>query len=169
MYQGNYYLLMAEYNQWMNQKLYAVCATIPDEKRKADVGAFFKSIHSTFNHLLWGDRAWLRRFAAHSSPITPLGEDIYTDFKELQAEREKIDELILVWAKALREDWLAQPLEFKSMIDGKTRKAPSWVFVTQMFNHQTHHRGQITTLIKQFGYEPGVTDIPWLPGAVEFV
>jgi cytochrome c551/c552 len=40
---------------------------------------------------------------------------------------------------------------------------PRWLCVTQMFNHQTHHRGQVTTLLKQAGIDPGVTDMPWAP------
>ena len=74
---------MAEYNCWMNGKLYAVCAEIPDEERKTDLGAFFKSIHGTLNHLLWGDRIWLWRFTDHPFPVTPIGEEIYADFGEL--------------------------------------------------------------------------------------
>ena len=49
--------IMALYNRWMNQRIYAVCAEIPDDERKRDRGAFFKSIHGTLNHLLLGDRA----------------------------------------------------------------------------------------------------------------
>jgi len=169
MYDGNYYRLMAEYNSWMNQKLYAVCADIPDEKRKADLGAFFKSIHSTLNHLLWADRVWLRRFTGEPFIVGKQGEDVYADFDELRAERAKLDEFILGWAKNLSAEWLAEPCAFTSVQDNKTRKGPAWVFVTQLFNHQTHHRGQVTTLVKQLGYEPGVTDIPWLPGVIEHV
>lgn len=165
----NHYQLMAEYNRWMNRNLYTVCALIPDEKRKADLGAFFKSLHGTLNHLLWGDRIWLRRFTNEPFPVTPIGGEVFSDFEELRGERERIDEFILGWAKTLREELLAQPFEFKSAVDGKTRRAPTWVFVAQLFNHQTHHRGQATALIKQLGYEPGVTDIPWMPGAVEYI
>jgi len=168
MYNGTPYQLMAEYNRWMNHNLYAVCAEIPDEKRKADLGAFFKSIHGTLNHILWGDRTWLRRFTDQSFPSSRIGEDIFADFNELRVEREKLDDFIFDWAKDLKSDWFAQPLQFTSTIDGKTRRGPAWVFVTQFFNHQTHHRGQVTTLVKQLGYDPGVTDIPWLPGAVEY-
>lgn len=167
MYNGTRFQLMAEYNRWMNQKLYAVCANIPDEKRKADLGAFFRSIHGTLNHILWGDRIWLWRFTGERFVFGKMGEDVYADFETLRGEREKTDEFILDWAKNLREDWLAGPFEFTSVQDGSTRHGPAWIFVTQLFNHQTHHRGQVTTLIKQLGCEPGVTDIPWLPGAVE--
>jgi uncharacterized damage-inducible protein DinB len=165
----NHYQLMAEYNRWMNGKLYTVCADIPDEKRKADLGAFFRSIHSTLNHLLWGDRIWLRRFDVHAYAMTPIGQDLYADFAELRTERVQTDALIAQWVEGFRDDWLAQRFEFTSASDGKTRRAPTWVFISQFFNHQTHHRGQVTTLIKQLGYEPGITDIPWMPGAVEIV
>ena len=59
------YQTFARYNQWMNEKLYAVCAEIDDGERKRDRGAFFKSIHGTLNHLLFGDRAWLGRFTGN--------------------------------------------------------------------------------------------------------
>ncbi len=165
----NHSQLLADYNRWMNCKLYAVCAEIPDEKRKADLGAFFKSIHGTLNHILWADRVWLGRFTGQSLTTAHLGQELFADFAELRAERERADTFILDWTQNLGADWLAQPFQFKSGIDGKTRRAPAWVFVAQLFNHQTHHRGQVTTLVKQLGYDPGTTDIPWMPGAVEYV
>ncbi len=63
----NYYTSMATYNQWMNQKLYAVCGDIPDAERKIDRGAFFKSIHGTLNHILVADLIWLGRFTRNAS------------------------------------------------------------------------------------------------------
>lgn len=169
MYDGNYYQLMARYNQWINRSLYGVCAQIDDGQRKADRGAFFKSIHSTLNHILWGDRMWLARFGAATVPPVPLGEDWYTDFTDLQSEREKTDTLLIDWTNGLNDAVLLEIVEFTSASDAKTRRAPRWIFAVQMFNHQTHHRGQVTTLVKQLGYDPGVTDIPWTPGVIEYV
>ena len=57
------YLIMARYNRWMNQRLYAACEALPDAQRKADQGAFFKSIHHTLTHLVLADKMWLTRFA----------------------------------------------------------------------------------------------------------
>ena len=56
--------VLARYNAWMNERLYASCSSLPDDERKKDVGAFFKSIHGTLNHLLLGDRIWMGRFTA---------------------------------------------------------------------------------------------------------
>ncbi|ASC69605.1 hypothetical protein XM38_005320 [Halomicronema hongdechloris C2206] len=157
------FALMAQYNQWMNQKLYAVCASIPDRDRKRDLGAFFKSIHGTLNHLLYGDKAWMGRFTEQPFTGAKLGQELYGDFDELRQARVVLDQQILAWAQQLNVDWLHAAFEYTSGIDSQTRVLPTWVLVTHMFNHQTHHRGQLTTLIKQLGYEPGITDLPWLP------
>lgn len=154
---------MAEYNHWMNQKLYTICAEIPDEKRKADQGAFFKSIHGTLNHLLDSDRAWMSRFTAQPLHLM-LGQALDQDFDQLRHQRELLDQQIVSWSKTLSAEWLAQPFSYISNVDGQTRVLPTWLLVTHFFNHQTHHRGQLTTLLNQLGYDPGITDLPWLPG-----
>ncbi len=164
MYTGTYYQLMATYNQWMNQRLYAVCAQIPDTVRKQEMGAFFKSIHGTLNHLLWADQVWLSRFTDRPSPRTPLGQNVCDRFDTLRQKRDELDRFIVDWADQLDPNWLLQPFEYTSMVDGVTRRIPTWVLVTHLFNHQTHHRGQVTTLVKQLGFDPGVTDIPWSSG-----
>jgi uncharacterized damage-inducible protein DinB len=147
----------------MNQNIYSVCEAIPDEQRKQDMGAFFKSIHGTLNHLLYGDKAWMGRFIGSPLSGIAIGQELYADFNALKAEREKCDREILEWSIHLDSDWLNQPFEYTSNVDGKHYVLPTWVLVTHMFNHQTHHRGQVTTLIKQLGCDCGVTDIPWLP------
>ncbi|RUT10302.1 hypothetical protein DSM106972_007970 [Dulcicalothrix desertica PCC 7102] len=153
---------MAQYNRWMNQKLYAICAEIPDSKRKEDLGAFFKSIHGTLNHLLYGDRAWIGRFIGEPF-AAKIGDELYEDFNELVVQREVTDLQIIEWSQKLSSEWLHQDFKYTSGVDGKTRILPAWVLVTHMFNHQTHHRGQLTTLLSQLEYNPGVTDLPFLP------
>jgi uncharacterized damage-inducible protein DinB len=105
--------MMTAHGGWMNGRMPDLCGTLPDTARKRGLGAFFKSVHGTFDHLIYGDLAWTGR---------------------------------------LTESWLAETISL-----------PRWVLVTHMFDHATHHRGQLTTLMKQLGVEPGVTDLPWLP------
>jgi uncharacterized damage-inducible protein DinB len=154
---------MAEYNRWMNEKLYAICADIPDAERREDRGAFFRSIHGTLNHLLLGDKAWMARFESVPFSLSSMDAELHADFNELTRDRRETDERILVWTAGLSETWLEAPYEFKSKIDGKVRVRPTWLLVNHMFNHQTHHRGQLTTLLTQLGRDPGVTDLPWMP------
>ncbi|NDJ17517.1 DinB family protein [Myxacorys almedinensis] len=163
MHSRTYYTTLAEYNHWMNQKLYATCAQIPDAKRKEDLGAFFQSIHGTLNHILVGDRIWMGRFT-HQPFCASLNAELYADFDQLRQEREQTDRDILAWAHQLSPEWLNAPFAFTSIQSPvKTRTRPAWLVVTHLFNHQTHHRGQLTTLLTQLGYDLGRTDLPYLP------
>lgn len=154
---------MAEYNRWMNARLYDLCASISDEDRKRDRGAFFGSIHSTLNHILYGDLAFMSRFTGDPSAVPELGVDLYTDFDELLRARSSLDERLVEWAALIGKEWLEQKLTYTSKVDGITRTVPQWVLVCHMFNHETHHRGQITTLLSQMGLDMGTTDIPFMP------
>ena len=158
-----YCITMAEYNVWMNDRLYTLCSTIDDKERKRDRGAFFDSIHRTLNHIMYGDLAFMARFTGDPTEVPELGADLYADFDDLWQARKALDERILNWAATLSENWLREDLTYKSKVDGITRTVPQWVLVTHMFNHETHHRGQITTLLSQTGLDIGTTDMPFMP------
>jgi uncharacterized damage-inducible protein DinB len=159
----DYAVLMAEYNAYMNEKLYELSAALSDEERRRDRGAFFKSIHGTLSHLLWGDRAFLIRLLKWELPIGEPTEILFEDFAALRTERLRFDALILDWARTLQNDALAAPIQFYSVVYKRTRSMPMYLMAMQMFNHQTHHRGQLTTLLSQLGLDPGITDLPFIP------
>jgi uncharacterized damage-inducible protein DinB len=156
-------LMMAAYNRWMNDKLYAVCAGMPDDERKLDRGSFFGSIHGTLNHLLLADRIWLGRFTGKQFHVDGLDQELYADFDELRAERSKTDDDLDCWVASLTDEALRAPFEFRSITNPEPRTMSLWVCVMHLFNHQTHHRGQLTTLLAQAGQDYGVTDLLWLP------
>jgi uncharacterized damage-inducible protein DinB len=160
----DYARLMAAYNKWMNLRLYTACAGIADEERKRDRGAFFRSIHGTLNHLLYGDRSWMSRFLGRDLGWKGPADELYADFGELRQAREALDGMIVQWAAGIEPAWLSEDFTYTSRIDGRTRTLKAWLLVSHLFNHQTHHRGQLTTLLSQQGIDPGVTDLPWLPG-----
>jgi len=157
---------MASYNRWMNEKLYAVCAELSDDDRKKDVGAFFRSIHRTLNHLLLGDRIWMGRFAGKPIFVSSLDQELYSDFSELKSQRSITDDEIESWASELTDQVLAGKLKYPSIVNPETRSYDMWVCVAHFFNHQTHHRGQLTTLLSQAGKDYGLTDLIWLPSVL---
>jgi uncharacterized damage-inducible protein DinB len=161
-----YCQMMARYNRWMNERLYTSCAKLTETERTRDRGAFFGSIHGTLNHLLWGDRMWMGRFVGPPCTHPAFGADMFADFAELRRERHTTDQSMLDWSANLSPVWLASALTYTSVVDGRRRTLPAEIAVVHMFNHGTHHRGQLTTLMKQAGADPGVTDLPWLPGLV---
>ena len=164
-----YCQVMARYNRWMNERLYALVGQIPDEERKRDRGAFFRSMHGTLNHLLWGDRMWLGRFIDEPCTAPAFGADMFADFAELARERDVTDRKMLNWAGNTTASWLADTLRYTSKVDGRTRELSRALAAVHLFNHGIHHRGQLTTLLKQAGHDPGATDLPWLPGVVRII
>jgi len=158
-----YVRMMAAYGAWMNGRMLESCGELTDADRRRDLGAFFKSVHGTFDHLIYGDAAWMGRFTGSAMPVKPIGEIAHATWEELEIARRALDIRIERWAADVTEEWLAEHMSYVSVNDGKTRTLPRWVLATHMFNHGTHHRGQLTTLMKQLGIDPGVTDLPWLP------
>jgi uncharacterized damage-inducible protein DinB len=159
--------LAADYNAWMNDKLYAVCATLADHDRKRDRGAFFRSIHGTLNHLLLADLVWMGRFDGAVFRPKSLDQELYASFEELRSHRVALDERIRRWTHGLRDAALESKLVFTSIVDKKQRSVTLWKVVLHFFNHQTHHRGQLTTLLHQAGVDYGVTDLLWSPGVLD--
>ena len=111
---------------------------------------------------------WLWRFINEPCTAPAFGTDMFADCTELAREREVTDRKILNWAGSVTASWLVGALSYTSKVDGRTRELPRAAAVLQLFNHGTHHRGQLTSLISQAGRDPGETDFPWLPGVVRF-
>ncbi|MDD3518637.1 MAG: DinB family protein [Chromatiales bacterium] len=159
--------MQAAYNRWMNERLYAVCAGMSDDERKRDLGAFFRSIHGTFNHLLLTDRVWLERVTGErmfaDGAVTSLAQELYADFDTLRRERAATDERIMDFVDALRDDDLLRVVTYTSLLGGPKRSLRLDGILMHLFHHQTHHRGQITTLIGQLGHDFGDTDMILMP------
>ncbi|TYC49757.1 DUF664 domain-containing protein [Rhodobacterales bacterium] len=158
LYQG-----LSAYNTWMTEKAYETAGGLSDEERKADRGAFFRSIHSTLNHILFADRIWLGRFTGRTYDVRGMGVDICDDFEDLRSSHLAICAEVSEFTNDLTAGWLAGTLEWTSGQDGTVRRRPRWLVVSHMFNHQTHHRGQLTTLFAQAGVDIGRTDLVFMP------
>jgi uncharacterized damage-inducible protein DinB len=156
---------MSLYNRWQNESLYGAANGLSDAERKRDRAAFFGSIHGTLNHLVWGDRAWLYRFGAGPKVTAGIkgSTELYPDWNELKREREKLDQTIVDWADALDEPWLGGDLTWFSGAMQREMTMPKWLLITHLFNHQTHHRGQVHAMLTQAGTRPSDTDLPFMP------
>lgn len=165
------YRFLARYNRWFNERLYDACERLPDEERRRDRGAFFGSIHASLNHLVWGDRLWLRRFAAQGAAFEALSADVlelppgavhgtilYQEWAALREQRRHLDAAIEAWTGEMAPDFPVRTMRYANT-KGVERAHPMWQALTHFFNHQTHHRGQLTTLLSQAGIDVGVTDL----------
>ncbi len=155
------YTQMARYNAWMNQKLLLECSKTSDAERKLARGVPFDSLHGLWNHLLLTNRAWLGRFENEPFAMKSLDEILFQDWDELQAQHAITDARISAFAAALTPEILGSQLQFVRM--GESREMPYFVAASHLFNHQTHHRGQITAVMEQIGLDCGVTDLGAMP------
>ena len=141
------YQMFAGYNAWCNERLYAAAATVTDEDYRADRGAFFKSLHGTLNHLLVGDRIWMRRFTGQGDVPPSLDAILYDDFAQLCAARSAEDKLISGYIGSLREDDLAKAIRYRTVVNPQDIEQTLAPALDHFFNHQTHHRGQAHALL----------------------
>jgi uncharacterized damage-inducible protein DinB len=148
----------ARYNRLANETLYEACAWLSDEERRRDLGAFFSSVHGTLNHLVLGDRIWMARFEGGSHPSTDLGAVLYEDFAELRAARIAMDAHIERFIADLPRGFAAGTIRYLNNA-GIVSEDPLDVLLPHFFNHQTHHRAQVHTLLSQLGQDPPVLDL----------
>jgi uncharacterized damage-inducible protein DinB len=149
---------LARYNRLANERLYDTCARLSDKERRRDRGAFFRSIHGTLNHILLGDRIWLNRFQGREMPSTGLDAELYDDFGELRAARQIEDARIESFVAGLAPAALAGTIRYVNN-EGRLLEDPADLLLAHLFNHQTHHRGQVHDLLCQAGERGLVLDM----------
>lgn len=166
--------LLASYNASMNGRLYAAAAKLTKDEQVADRGAFFKSVIGTMNHIVAGDTIWLRRFAAHPSDFPSLKAmadiaapsglaHLYSEeLDALLEQRIRLDAIISALATEVTDSDLAASLSYRNSRGEFSKNFGN--LLLHFFNHQTHHRGQVTTLLSQSHVDIGVTDLlEWIP------
>lgn len=156
-----YVQLMARYNAWQNKSLCDAADQLDDEGRWRDRGAFFKSIAATFNHVLWADEVWLSRLIG--TPKPPIGgrdSVIYVkDWAEFRRRRAERDAELVAWSETVEHAWLRGTLIWYSGAAGREMGKPRALAIAHLFNHQTHHRGQIHAMLTAAGTKPEDTDL----------
>lgn len=160
--------LMAAYNQSMNENIYTAARSLPASELLADKKAFFGSILGTLNHIAVADTIWLKRFSTHSANYTALSQlslmeptslnqQLFSDIDSLYQYRIRLDKAIIEWVDSIKEPDLNVAITYKKQNISSTKNFFS--LLMHFFNHQTHHRGQVSTLLFQAGIDIGITDL----------
>ena len=141
------YQMFAGYNAWCNERLYAAAAKLTEADYRADRSAFFKSMHGTLNHLLVGDRIWMRRFTGKGDVPASLDATLYDDFVALRAARGSEDAGISRYVESLNDDDLGRKIRYRTLSNPADIEQVLAPALDHFFNHQTHHRGQTHALL----------------------
>ncbi|MBO9506560.1 DinB family protein [Thalassospira sp. A3_1] len=152
-----YFQRMALYNSWANQHVLDACADLDAGALAAPRAAFFPSIIRTLNHLLVADRLWLGRLVGTPERLA-LDTVLHARFDEFCAAREAQDAKIIAFTEQLDADTLASDLSYQSMLAGAYTLQREMI-LAHMFNHQTHHRGQLHSMLIEAGVKPLAIDL----------
>ena len=161
---AEYVTSLANYNKWQNDNIIESADKLDDEQRQKDVGAFFGSIQGTLSHLLWGDSIWLDRLTHTSYQASPIDDSglVWSNWEQYKIARKAMDQRLIRWAETVTNNWLSGVLTYTTSRGIEVTK-PIDLLVTHIFNHQTHHRGQVHCLLTQFGVATKDTDLLLLP------
>lgn len=154
-----HFMMFAAYNAWANARVYEAASGLTREQFARDVGAFFKSMRGTLNHLLVTDRIWMKRFTGEGDAPASLDTILYIDFHKLRTAREAEDRRIIDWIGTQSDKQLSGRFTYMTVTDMRTvsqRLAPA---LAHLFNHQTHHRGQAHTILTMLGQEAPSLDL----------
>ncbi|MFN4117629.1 DinB family protein [Acidovorax sp.] len=153
-----HFTLLARYNAWATARLLGAVAALPDADYRRDVGLFFRSIHGTLNHLLVGEHLlWFVRFSEGSSPRLALDAEAEPDrdalARRLREGAARWEPLIASWPAARWDGTLHY-----TTTNGEAASLPFAATLAHVFNHGTHHRGQITAALTALGQPCPVLD-----------
>ncbi|MBW4706637.1 DinB family protein [Roseobacter sp. YSTF-M11] len=157
----DYCRMMVRYNAWQNNSLLKAADTLDDQQRWQDRGAFFGSIAATLNHIHWGDVLWLERLAGNPRPEAYLSPSLVnpSDWAEFKDLRRRCDDALAQWATTLDKAAMAGPLIWYPASSSKRVEKPRALCIVGLFNHQTHHRGQVHCMLTAAGAAPEATDL----------
>ena len=153
-----HFTMLSRYNTLANQRLYEACAQLDDDARHQIRPAFFRSIHGTLNHILLGDRIWLGRFAGREMPSTGLDAILYGDFDALWDARRLEDARIAAFTAGLEDAELETGIRYVNN-EGRACEDPLPLLLSHLFNHQSHHRGQVHDMLSQTAVAPPSLDL----------
>ena len=151
--------LLANFNKWTNEKIISSCKKLTETEYKKDRGAFFSSIHGTLNHSLVVDRAYIFHIEGKDHGLKSLDQILYENLFQLEEARIKEDKRLIDLINNLSEESIHKEITYNGFETGKTTYTISTILIT-LFNHQTHHRGQIHNMLSQARIKPPQIDIP---------
>jgi uncharacterized damage-inducible protein DinB len=154
-----HFVMMAKYNAWANARLFRMAGALQDALYRKEVGAFFKSLHGTLNHLLVADRIWMRRLTGVGDHPDELNAILFDDLPLLHAARVDEDSRIIEFVQGLEEPAFEEVLEYRTL-NGAPQRQRRREILAHLFNHETHHRGQAHAILTVLGVsEPDSLDV----------
>src|SRR5216684_9425047 len=149
--------LLYDYNAWANRRVLAAAEPLTAEQFLRQTGSSFSSLRDTLAHIYAAEWVWLERFQGRSPAALPDAAK-FPDVISLRGRWLEHEARLLAFVRGLTQSDLDREMEYKTLKFG-TYCNPLWQSMQHLVNHGTYHRGQVTTLLRQLGAKPMLTDL----------
>ncbi len=149
--------MLYDYNTWANHRQLQAASELAAEQFVKPMGSSFGSVRGTLAHIYGSEWLWLERFQGRSPSSLPDAAQ-FQDVASLQKRWAEFEPRLLAFVRGLTQADLDRVIEYKTLKFGPY-KNPLWQSMQHLVNHGTYHRGQVTTLLRQLGAEPILTDL----------
>ena len=149
--------VLYDYNAWANRRQLEAAGKVASEDFLKPMGSSFGSLRDTLAHIYGAEFIWLERFQGRSPSSLPDGTQ-FQDLTSLREEWLKLEPRLLAFVGGLKQEDLNRVMEYKTLKFGVYAN-PLWQSMQHLVNHGTYHRGQVTTLLRQLGAQPVLTDL----------
>lgn len=149
-----------DYNYWARDRQLDACAALADEQFLRPMGNSFSSMRDVLAHLIFAEWVWLERWLGKSPTQVDRQQVAADKFLTLASVRERWSALegsMRSYLTGLDEHTLSRPLTYTNW-RGHVCTYPLGQTIFHLANHQTYHRGQVTTLLRQLGAEAPAID-----------
>lgn len=146
-----------DYNAWANRRALSAAEKLTNEQFTNPMESSFTSVRDTLAHIYGAEWIWLERFQGRSPAALPnTGQ--FADVNSLQEAWFEHEARLLTFVRGLTQADLEREMEYKTLKFGLYRN-PLWQSMLHLVNHGTYHRGQVTTMLRQLGARPILTDL----------
>ena len=149
--------LLYDYNAWANRRALDAASALTNEQFSKPMASSFSSVRDTLAHIWGAEWVWLERFQGRSPASLPDTAQ-FTDAASLREKWAEQEARLLAFVGKLKQEDLDRVMEYKTLKFGVYRN-PLWQSMQHLVNHGTYHRGQVTTLLRQHGAQPVLTDL----------
>jgi uncharacterized damage-inducible protein DinB len=146
-----------EYNAWADRRALDAASALTPEQFTKPLGNSFSAVRDTLGHIFGVEWLWLERFQGRSPSAIPDAKQFET-VGQLKAKWTEFEPVLLNFVRGLTQSDVDRVMEYKTMKFGVYTN-PLWQSMLHLVNHGTYHRGQVTTMLRQLGAQPVLTDL----------
>ena len=144
---------LLDYHYWARDRMLAAVDMLTPEQYTKDLGSSFKSVRDTVVHIYFAEWAWHSRWMGNS-PLHGLKAEDFPDVAAIRSAWTAHEAKMRSLLDSMGEQGVDRLYEYKNLT-GQDFKSIFWHMFQHVVNHATYHRGQVTTMMRQLGVEPG--------------